>query len=69
MGKKDRTVPVTLEEQKNSSLDVLIGKQKFGQIVTNENEVIATLVNGFKIEGKSIDEVLGRMIAEYNLHS
>ncbi|CAH0417339.1 DUF2969 family protein [Periweissella fabaria] len=69
MGKKDRTVPVTLEEQKNGALDVMIGKQKVGQITVNENLVTAKFEDGSQLEGKNFDEVLGRVIAEYNLHS
>ncbi|CAH0418658.1 DUF2969 family protein [Periweissella ghanensis] len=69
MGKKDRTVPVTLEEQKNGALDVMIGKRKIGQITSKEDGVVAKFEDGGQLEGKSFDEVLGQVIAEYNLHS
>lgn len=69
MGKKDRTVAITLEEQKDNSVDVFFGKQKFGKIITSENGIVAKLENGANIEGKSFDNVLELVISEYNLHN
>lgn len=69
MGKKDRTVAITIEEQKDNSVDVFFGKQKFGKIISNENGVIAKLENDTKLEGKSFDSVLELVISEYNLHN
>lgn len=47
----------------------MIGKRKIGQITSKEDGVVAKFEDGGQLEGKSFDEVLGRVIAEYNLHS
>lgn len=67
MAKKDKSISVNLEEQKDGVLQVFIGKKQVGEIKTKEN-IVAKLDNGLQFEGKTIDEVLAKVIAEYNLH-
>lgn len=68
MSKKDKTVPVELEERKSGETAVIVNKKEIGAVKPVEGGFTVTSNHGLNQAVKSIDEGLNLLIADYNLH-
>ncbi|GKT03987.1 DUF2969 domain-containing protein [Furfurilactobacillus sp. WILCCON 0119] len=73
MAKKDKTIPVSIEEKTVNGKEieeVLVNKQAIGEIEATEDgkKFTATMTAGQKFTVKSQEEALQAILAEYNLH-
>ncbi len=71
MSKKDKTVPVAIDEiEANGETieQVSVNKQIIGDIRPNEKKFLATTASGQKIVANSQEDALQAILAEFNLH-
>ncbi|QBO36737.1 DUF2969 domain-containing protein [Periweissella cryptocerci] len=68
MSKKDKTVPVELEERKAGETAVIVNKKEIGIVKPNETGFTVTSNHGLNQVVASVDEGLNLLLADYNLH-
>jgi hypothetical protein len=68
MSKKDKTIPVELDERKSGETAVIVNKREIGVVKPSEDGFTVTSIHGLNQHATSVDEGLNMLLADYNLH-
>lgn len=71
MTKKDKTIPVSIDETTiagETIAQVIVNKQIIGQIKPDGKKFVATMNGGQRFNAKTQEGALQEILAEYNLH-